>query len=400
MSTGKDTYLVTGAAGFIGSAFVRMLAAGRHDISDAASQAPGDIIVLDALTYAGNLDNISDLIESGAITFIKGDIRDEELVAQLLDKYEPAYVVNFAAETHVDRSVDGPEPFISTNINGVFNLLECMRRQARAQSEAGREPSLRRFVQVSTDEVYGDLEIGAEEHYPCGSLHPHRAVVTYGHDAFSESTPLNPSSPYSASKASADFLALSYFRSFGLPVTITRCSNNYGPRQFPEKLIPLMVNNVLFGRPLPVYGAGLNVRDWIHVDDHCRGILAALHRGLPGRVYNFGGYSERRNIDIVRTIIDIIAATARHDDAVADRFPAAVDASDELITFVTDRPGHDRRYAIDASCARAELDWTPQMDFRQGLEQTVRWYIDHYDWVKRIVDGEYREYYKHMYENR
>lgn len=389
--TDVKTYLITGAAGFIGSAFVRILL---------ADSEPKQIVVLDALTYAGNIDNIREFIEDGSIIFEHGNICDKDFVNRVLEQYEPQYLVNFAAETHVDRSVDSPEPFVTTNINGVFNLLECARLQRKAQSMGNKPQTLTTFLQVSTDEVYGDLEIGTARHDVAASAIAGRDVTMYGDDSFSEHTPIRPSSPYSASKSAADMLVLSYSRSFGLPTIVSRCSNNYGPRQFPEKLIPLMVNNILNGKALPVYGQGLNVRDWIHVDDHCRGILAALRSGKHGEVYNFGGYSERRNIDLVRDMISIVRDIASNDADLSSRYPQASLASEELISYVTDRPGHDRRYAIDAGKAHRELGWTPQIDIHEGLKDTVKWYLDNEEWVRAIVQGDYREYYNKMYENR
>lgn len=376
----SDAYLITGGAGFIGSDFVHILADERPSAK---------IVVLDKLTYAGNLMSISTLIESGRIVFVKGDIADKELVAGLLEKYQPAYVINFAAESHVDRSVDDPTPFISTNIDGTFNLLECCRRQRDAQIASGAETTLKKFIQISTDEVYGDLEIGSPVAFGEEIVKAlGRGGIMYGEDSFVETTPLHPSSPYSAAKASADMLTLSYYRSFGMPVNITRCSNNYGPRQFPEKLIPLVINNILEGRKLPVYGKGLNVRDWIHVDDHCHGILAVADNGRPGEIYNFGGYSERQNIDIVRSLIHEVGDIA------------GVEQGDELIRYVKDRPGHDRRYAINATKAMMELGWLPRYSFEEGLHDTVRWYLDNKPWVAATLSGEYRKYYDKMYSNR
>lgn len=376
----SDAYLITGGAGFIGSDFVHILADERPSAK---------IVVLDKLTYAGNLMSISTLVESGRIVFVKGDIADKELVAGLLEKYQPAYVINFAAESHVDRSVDDPTPFISTNIDGTFNLLECCRRQRDAQIASGAETTLKKFIQISTDEVYGDLEIGSPVAFGEEIVKAlGRGGIMYGEDSFVETTPLHPSSPYSAAKASADMLTLSYYRSFGMPVNITRCSNNYGPRQFPEKLIPLVINNILEGRELPVYGKGLNVRDWIHVDDHCHGILSVADNGRPGEIYNFGGYSERQNIDIVRSLIREVGDIA------------GVEHGDELIRYVKDRPGHDRRYAINATKAMMELGWLPRYSFEEGLHDTVRWYLDNKPWVAATLSGEYRKYYDKMYSNR
>ena len=377
----KDsTFIITGGAGFIGSNFTAMLAA----------EFPGArIVVADALTYAGNISSIKHLIDSGRIEFRKMDITCKNGVDALMDEFEPNYVVNFAAESHVDRSVDDPTPFIDTNVGGTFRLLDALRRQRKRQMADGVRPSLKKYVQISTDEVYGDLPVEAPRQAPsdlCRRLG--RDVTLYGEDAFKETSPINPSSPYSASKASADLLTLSYVRSFGLPAVVTRCSNNYGPFQFPEKLIPLAINNLCEGRPIPVYGAGTNVRDWIHVDDHCRGIIAALRDGTPGQVYNFGGYNEQRNIDLVHKLIDAFSALTGK--------PVGADA----VTFVSDRPGHDRRYAIDAAKAFAELGWQPTVDPGKGLLQTVKWYLDNRAWIEGIIEDNYRDYYAKMYENR
>lgn len=392
MSCNKDTYLVTGGAGFIGSTFTELLAGLAGDRR---------IVVLDKLTYCGNLHNISHLIDAGKIEFVRGDIADAEAVGRIVYDLRPTYVVNFAAESHVDRSVQDPGPFVTTNIDGVYTLLEACRRQRVGQLNAGEEPTLRRFVQVSTDEVYGDMPVEAPRRAPediCRAAG--REVMCYGPRLFTEESGLHASSPYSASKASADMLAQAYHRSFGMPVCITRCSNNYGPRQFPEKLIPLMVNNILHGRELPVYGDGLNVRDWIHVADHSRGILAVLERGRDGEVYNFGAYDERTNIDMVKALIGIVRAEVEADAELAARYPAALGASEALIRYVGDRPGHDRRYAIDARKAADELGWRPATPFGEGLAETVRWYMANKKWVDDITGGEYMEYYEKMYAKR
>lgn len=368
-------FIVTGGAGFIGTSFTRMLL-GRG----------ASVKVLDALTYAGNPANLRDVLAPE--DFVRGDIGDTVLVKRLLEDFDPHYIVNFAAESHVDRSVADPAPFVTTNIAGTQTLLETVRRHI-AENPGN---TFRKFVQISTDEVYGDLEadfaepVMADEE-TCRLLG--RPALLYGESSFSEESPLRPSSPYSASKTSADLMALAYARTFGLPAVITRCSNNYGPWQFPEKLIPLMVNNLLEHRQLPVYGRGLNVRDWIHVDDHCAGVLAAAISGRPGEVYNFGGYSEKRNIDIVRELIRTVAEITG-DTAIGE----------SLISYVKDRPGHDRRYAIDARKAMLELGWRPQVGFADGLADTVRWYLDNRQWVSDIVGGQYREYYKQMYSDR
>lgn len=395
----KERYIVTGGAGFIGSNYVRMLA-GRPD-------AP-EISVVDALTYAGNLENIAPQIESGAVRFVHADICDKEAMLGLMREFRPTVIVHFAAESHVDRSIDGPTPFVITNVLGTQTLLECARLVRDGERAEGREPSLRRFVQVSTDEVYGHLPVDFPEGRPLADTlpafadRPASADVTYGKDCFTEHTPLDPTSPYSASKASADLFAQAYARTFGLPVVITRCSNNYGPRQFPEKLIPLMINNILEGKPLPVYGRGLNVRDWLHVDDHCRAIDAVIARGKPGEVYNIGGLNERRNIDIVRAIIaivrELVASEPRYR-ALSRLAPGEIDES--LISYVADRPAHDSRYAIDPSRLLEATGWAPEINIScGGLRETVRWYLDNRAWVEKIVNGDYRDYYRKMYANR
>ena len=367
------TWLVTGGAGFIGVNFVKMLLAEKL----------GRVVVLDALTYAGNIRSLESEIESGAIEFVKGDIGDSELVSGLLSRIRPDYIVNFAAESHVDRSVDNPRPFVEANVLGTQNLLECTRQYVKNGGE------LRTFVQIGTDEVYGDLEMDFAEPQLLEGAEAliGREVRVFGSESFSESSPLKPSSPYSASKAAADMMALAYHRTFGLPVVVTRCSNNYGPYQFPEKLIPLMINNIMEGRSLPVYGKGLNVRDWIYVDDHCSGVIAAALKGQPGEVYNFGGYYEARNIDLVNMLINLV------------RDSEGIDGS-ELITYVSDRPGHDRRYAMDAAKSINELGWRPAVLPADGMKKTVRWYLDNRPWVRDIVEGEYRSYYEKMYSNR
>lgn len=331
--------LVTGGCGFIGSNFVRHM----------LSKHPYNIINLDKLTYAGNLENLKDIENDNRYTFIKGDISNK---TDLEEAFEARIdmVVNFAAESHVDRSIMDPDTFIKTNINGTFNLLEMAKKKA-----------VNKFIQVSTDEVYGSLGQSGK---------------------FLEDTPLAPNSPYSASKASADMLVMAYFKTFKSPVVITRCSNNYGPYQFPEKLIPLMITNALENIELPVYGDGMNVRDWIHVSDHCEAIDTVLHKGIFGNVYNIGGESEKANIEIVKLILDILGKPH------------------SLIKFVKDRPGHDRRYAIDQSKIKKELGFEVHTGFEKGMEETVKWYIENRTWWKRIKSGEYLEYYDMMYKNR
>ena len=332
--------LVTGGAGFIGSNFI------RHVLSE---RADWTITNLDRLTYAGNLENLKDVQDNPRYHFVKGDIADRKLVSELLGQYFHV-LVNFAAESHVDRSITDASPFIETNIKGTQVLLE-----------AAKQYQVTLFVQVSTDEVYGSL--GPEK-------------------KFTEETPLSPNSPYSASKAAADLLCHAYHRTYGLPVIITRCSNNYGPYQFPEKLIPLVINNALEGREIPVYGDGLNVRDWIYVVDHCRAIDRVISQGRSGEVYNIGGNCERTNIELVHRILHLL------------------DKPESLIKFVTDRPGHDRRYAMDITKIERELGWRPTISFEDGLEVTVRWYMDNESWCQRARSGEYVEYYKRQYANR
>ena len=335
------TILVTGGAGFIGSEFVR---------ATLAEQAETRIVNLDKLTYAGNLENLEAVQDDPRHEFVHGDICDAELVGELFRRHRPEAVVHFAAESHVDRSILAPSPVIETNLRGTFTLLE-----------AARLAPPRRFVHVSTDEVYGSL------------------VAPLVAD---ESFPLNPSSPYSASKAGSDLLARSYFVTYGLPVIVTRASNNYGPYQFPEKLIPLMIANALDGRPLPVYGDGQQVRDWLYVGDHCRALRALVESGRPGEIYNIGGNYSPANLEVVKRIL---AATGRPES---------------LIQYVTDRPGHDRRYALSSAKLERETGWKPRMDFERGLAETVAWYREHAGWVARVRSGEYLTYYARNYENR
>lgn len=358
------TLLVTGGAGFIGCNFVR-LALGEST-PDAAGLRGLRVVVLDKLTYAGSLENLSDVLGDPRLEVIVGDIADRPLVRRIFAEERPAAVVNFAAESHVDRSIDDPSAFIQTNIAGTFELLDAARRHLAGAGDAERREF--RFLHVSTDEVYGSL--GAT-------------------GAFSETTPYAPNSPYAASKASADHLVRAYRETYGLPALITNCSNNYGPYQYPEKLIPLMVLNAAEGRPLPIYGDGANVRDWLYVDDHCRGLLAVLRRGSPGEKYNLGGRSERTNLQIVDTLCDELE---RH-------LPAAGNAAlrqrglhsyRELKSFVADRPGHDRRYAIDDTKVRRELGWEPRHDFDSGIAATVRWYLDHRPWCEAVQADRYR----------
>ncbi len=343
-----SSILVTGGAGFIGSCFVRQWIAERR----------GPLVNLDKLTYAGNLDSLAPVLDDPQHVFVEGDILDRPLVDALLDKHRPSAVVHFAAESHVDRSIDGPAAFVKTNVEGTFQLLEAARAYVERLDTAQREAF--RFLNVSTDEVYGSLG-------PTGS--------------FSETTRYDPSSPYSASKAAADHLVRAYWRTYGLPTVITNCSNNYGPYQFPEKLIPLMILNATEGKPLPVYGDGQNIRDWLYVEDHCEALRVVLAEGQPGETYNIGGRCERTNLQIVETICAAV-------DRLLPELPHRPCSS--LITFVTDRPGHDRRYAIDSTKIAQELGWKPQHVFEEALDRTVEWYLGDPRWVGRVYSGAYR----------
>ena len=397
-------YLVTGGAGFIGSNFVKYL------LKEYPNEV--EITILDSLTYAGNLMTISEEIALPNVLFVKGDIGDAEVVARILEERDPDFVVNFAAESHVDRSITNPRLFLETNILGCQNLLDCCRRAwATGEKTADGKPAYRegkKFLQISTDEVYGSLTKDYDSPHPLEVAPELREVVkdrdciqTFGREFFTEKTPLSPRSPYSAAKASADMITLAYHDTYNFPVNITRCSNNYGPYHFPEKLIPLIIRNILAGKPLPVYGKGENVRDWLYVEDHARAIDAVLRRGRIGEVYNVGGFNEEQNITIVRTVIDIIARIMREEPEYQRLLACRVeDISYSLITYVTDRPGHDMRYAIDPTKIATELGWTPATTFPRGIEKTIRWYLDNQPWVESVTSGDYQKYYEQMYANR
>lgn len=380
------TYLVTGAAGFIGSNFVKYLLYRKYKDEDIK------VIVLDALTYAGNYGTIKDDVDGKRCVFVHGDIRDRELADSLFADNDIDYVVNFAAESHVDRSIENPQLFLETNILGTQNLLDAARRAWVTGKDATGYPTWKegkRFHQVSTDEVYGSL--GADGY-------------------FTEETPLCPHSPYSASKTSADLIVKAYHDTYHMPVTITRCSNNYGPYHFPEKLIPLIINNILEGKLLPVYGKGDNVRDWLYVEDHCKAIDLVVREGRDGEVYNVGGHNEMKNIDIVKLTIKTIHDMMAEDKGLRKILKKQViDANgdidiswinDNLITFVTDRLGHDQRYAIDPTKIKNELGWLPETMFADGIVKTIRWNLEHQDWVNEVTSGEYTKYYEQMYGNR
>lgn len=377
------TYLVTGAAGFIGSNFVKYMLQKHNDIR---------IVVLDALTYAGNLSTIAEDIDNDRCTFIRGNICDRALVDRLFVEYRFDVVVNFAAESHVDRSIENPQLFLQTNILGTQNLMDCARSAWVSGKDSNGYPTWRagvRFHQVSTDEVYGAL---GEEGY------------------FTEETPLCPHSPYSASKASADFIVCAYRDTYHFPVSITRCSNNYGPYHFPEKLIPLIINNILEGKKLPVYGQGLNVRDWLYVEDHCKAIDLVINNGRDGCIYNVGGHNEQRNIDIVKLIIDIVHRTMesrpefrvllKRQELDAEGKTDISWINYDLITFVKDRLGHDLRYAIDPTKIKNDLGWYPETTFAEGIEKTVLWNLENRKWVNEVTSGVYQQYYDHMYSRR
>jgi dTDP-glucose 4,6-dehydratase len=351
----EDTILVTGGAGFIGSNFV------LRWIKREASA----VINLDKLTYAGNLQNLTTVADDPRHEFVQGDINDRDLVRNILERRRPRAIVHFAAESHVDRSIVGPDDFIRTNIDGTFALLEAARAYWKNLSG---NPGFR-FLHVSTDEVYG-------------SLGPHDPP-------FSEMTPYAPNSPYAASKAASDHLVRAYRHTYGLPTLTTNCSNNYGPFQFPEKLIPLMIFNALNGKPLPVYGDGLNVRDWLYVEDHCEAIAAVLKSGRQGETYNIGGWNEKKNIDIVHLICDIV------DELAGSRGKSRR----ELVTFVKDRPGHDRRYAMDARKIERELGWRPKETFETGIRKTVGWYLENQEWVRNVTSGDYRKWIETQYSS-
>ena len=377
------TYLVTGAAGFIGANYIKYILAKHEDIR---------IVVLDALTYAGNLATIAKDIDDERCFFTKGNICDRNLADQLFSEYKFDCIINFAAESHVDRSIEDPQLFLQTNILGTQNLLDAARRAWVTGKDEQGYPTWRRdvrFHQVSTDEVYGSL---GEEGY------------------FTEETPLCPHSPYSSSKASADFIVLAYRDTYKMPVTITRCSNNYGPYQFPEKLIPLVIKNILEGKRLPVYGKGTNVRDWLYVEEHCKAIDLVVRNGKNGEVYNVGGHNEKQNIEIVRLIIDTIRQIMETEPEyrkmlkkkeLDENGQIRIDwINESLITFVKDRLGHDQRYAIDPSKISRDLGWLPETKFEDGIVKTVRWYLDNQDWVKNVTSGEYQNYYENMYKNK
>lgn len=396
-------YLVTGGAGFIGSNFVKYLLK--------VHGPEAEILILDSLTYAGNLLTIKDEIELSNVKFVKGEIGDAELVDRLMKEFDPDFVVNFAAESHVDRSITNPRLFLETNILGTQTLLEAARKAWLDGTDEQGRPHYRqgkKFLQISTDEVYGSLPRTPGQPAPLHLTEEVASVVkgrtdlqTFGKGFFTEATPLSPRSPYSASKAAADMLTQAYYETYGLPINITRCSNNYGPYQFPEKLIPLVIKNILEGRHLPIYGRGENVRDWLYVDDHCKAIDIVLREGRIGEVYNIGGFNEQENLAIVKSIIAIVRRLMEENPEYRRQLTIPVEQIDEsLIAYVKDRPGHDMRYAIDPEKIATELGWFPETSFPVGIEQTVRWYLDNPEWSDSVTSGSYRDYYAQMYKDR
>jgi len=373
-----NTYLVTGGAGFIGSNYVKYILNKHRDIR---------LIVLDNLTYAGNLGTIKDDLTDSRATFVKGNISNPKAVKEVFENHPIDFVVNFAAESHVDRSIENPQLFLKTNILGTQNLLDVAKKSWTTGKNESGYPVYRegvKYLQVSTDEVYGSL---GETGY------------------FTETTPLDPRSPYSASKAAADMIVMAYAETYKMPVNITRCSNNYGPYHFPEKLIPLIIKNILEGKKLPVYGDGSNVRDWLYVEDHCKAIDSVLLHGRTGEVYNIGGHNEKKNIYIVKMIISTVKRLMEENPAYKNALKVQHDNldwinDDYLITFVKDRLGHDQRYAIDPTKITNELGWYPETKFEEGIVKTIRWYLENQDWVEKVTSGDYQKYYRQMYGNR
>jgi dTDP-glucose 4,6-dehydratase len=395
------TYLVTGAAGFIGANFVKYMLERHKNIK---------IIILDKLTYAGNLGTIKDEIKEDRVEFVKGDIKNRELVDNIFYRYDVNYVVNFAAESHVDRSIEDPQVFLETNILGTQNLLDVAKSHWMTGEDEKGYPTYKdgvKYLQVSTDEVYGSLskdyeeaiDLVLEEEEVKNVVEDRVNLKTYGDEFFTEETPLDPRSPYSSSKASADMIVMAYAETYKMPVNITRCSNNYGPYHFPEKLIPLIIKNILAGEKLPVYGDGTNVRDWLYVEDHAKAIDMVLSKGRLGEVYNVGGFNEEMNINIVKLTIDIISEVMKEESEYQQVLKTNLDNINyDLITFVKDRLGHDNRYAIDPTKIATELGWYPETPFEEGIEKTIRWYLDNQEWVEEVVSGDYQKYYKEMYE--
>ena len=398
------TYLVTGAAGFIGSNYLKY-------ILSKYKNEEIKVIIVDSLTYAGNLGTIAEEIKDERVKFEKVDIRDQKEIARIFSENEIDFVVNFAAESHVDRSIENPQIFLETNILGTQTLLENAKKAWTIAKDENGYPVYKngvKYLQVSTDEVYGslskdydtaiDLIIDDEE---VKKVVKNRTnLKTYGKNFFTEKTSLDPRSPYSASKASADHIVIAYGETYKMPINITRCSNNYGPYHFPEKLIPLMIKNVLEGKKLPVYGKGDNVRDWLYVEDHCKGIDLVLRNADIYEIYNIGGFNEEQNINIVKLVIDILKEEIESNDEYKKVLKTDLqNINYDLITYVQDRLGHDMRYAIDPSKIARDLGWYPETDFETGIRKTVKWYLEHQNWVNEVVSGDYQKYYEEMYGN-
>ena len=399
------TYLVTGAAGFIGSNYLKYIL-NNYKNDDIR------VIVVDVLTYAGNLGTIANEIKDERVKFEKVDIRDQREIARIFSENEVDFVVNFAAESHVDRSIENPQIFLETNILGTQNLLENAKKAWTIAKDENGYPVYKdgvKYLQVSTDEVYGSLskdydtaiDLVIDDDEVKKVVKNRTNLKTYGKKFFTEKTALDPRSPYSASKASADHIVIAYGETYKMPINITRCSNNYGPYHFPEKLIPLMIKNVLEGKKLPVYGKGDNVRDWLYVEDHCKGIDLVLRNADIYEIYNIGGFNEEQNINIVKLVIDILKEEIENNDEYKKVLKTDLqNINYDLITYVQDRLGHDMRYAIDPSKIARDLGWYPETDFETGIRKTVKWYLEHQDWVNEVVSGDYQKYYEEMYGNK
>ena len=399
------TYLVTGAAGFIGANFLKYILKkyeGKEEIK---------VIVVDALTYAGNIGTIKNELEDKRVKFEKVDIRDRKEIERIFTENDINYVVNFAAESHVDRSIENPQIFLETNILGTQNLLESAKKNWTISKDENGYPIYKdgvKYLQISTDEVYGSLkkdydqavELIIENQAVKKVIKGRENLKTYGKNFFTEKSPIDPRSPYSASKASADHIVIAYGETYKFPMNITRCSNNYGPYHFPEKLIPLMIKNILEAKKLPVYGKGDNVRDWLYVEDHCKGIDLVLREAKAGEIYNIGGFNEEQNINIVKLVIDILKEEISKNSEYRKVLKTELDNINyDLIIYVQDRLGHDMRYAIDPTKIAKDLGWYPETDFETGIRKTVRWYLENQDWVNEVASGEYQKYYEKMYKN-
>ena len=399
------TYLVTGAAGFIGANYLKY-------ILNKYKNDEIKVIVVDVLTYAGNLGTITEEIKDERVKFEKVDIRDQKEIARIFSENEVDFVVNFAAESHVDRSIENPQIFLETNILGTQNLLENAKKAWTVAKDENGYPVYKdgvKYLQVSTDEVYGSLskdydtaiDLIIDDEKVKKVVKNRTNLKTYGKNFFTEKTSLDPRSPYSASKASADHIVIAYGETYKMPINITRCSNNYGPYHFPEKLIPLMIKNVLEGKKLPVYGKGDNVRDWLYVEDHCKGIDLVLRNADIYEIYNIGGFNEEQNINIVKLVIEILKEEIENSDEYKKVLKTDLqNINYDLITYVQDRLGHDMRYAIDPSKIARDLGWYPETDFETGIRKTVKWYLEHQNWVNEVVSGDYQKYYEEMYGNK